>query len=328
MNKQRKEGKPSFVKKLLHTKELPVLAIVIILCIVLSIATPAFLTSSNILTTLIGLSTDGIIAIAMTMILAMGGIDLSVGSVLGFSGMVTVYVAANTGNVWLGAVLGLAAALLCGIINGVFIAKVNLTPFIMTLAMMSIAKGSTMLLSSGRSITPRTDNALFKFIGQGFVGGVLPFLIVVLIVIAIVFALLFRYTAFFREVFYIGSNEKAARLSGINVTRTKIIVYTIASLMSGLCGVLSAARFGASTPTTGDGVEMTAISAAVIGGASLNGGEGSILGAVLGILLLNIVDNGLILLNVSVYGQDMISGLILLAAVTFDIVSSSRRGKK
>ena len=315
------------IKRFLHAKETPVFLVIILMCVVLSILTPNFLTKSNILTTLVGLSADGIVAIAMTVILAMGGIDLSVGSVMGLSSMVAAKIAVGYGNIWLGALAGLLVGILVGIINGLFIAKLKLTPFIMTLAMMSIAKGSSMLLSYGKSVAISKDKAAFMFLGQGYIGGVFPFLVVIFIVVAIVGNLLMKKTEMFRKVYYVGSNEKAAKLSGINVEKVKIGVYTLSGAMSAICGILCVSRFGTATTTTGDGVEMTAISAAVIGGASLDGGAGSVLGAVLGIILLNIVDNGLVLLHVSVYGQDLVSGLILLIAVTMDVFSNHKKAK-
>ena len=320
-------NKNSFIKRFLRAKETPVFLVIILMCVVLSILTPNFLTKSNILTTLVGLSADGIVAIAMTVILAMGGIDLSVGSVMGLSSMVAAKIAVSSGNIWLGALMGLAVGVVVGIINGLFIAKLKLTPFIMTLAMMSIAKGTSMLLSSGKSVAISKDNTAFMFLGQGYVGGVFPFLVIIFIVVAIVGNVLMKKTEMFRKVYYVGSNEKAAKLSGIDVEKVKIGVYILSGAMSAICGILCVSRFGTATTTTGSGVEMTAISAAVIGGASLDGGAGSVLGAVLGIILLNIVDNGLVLLHVSVYGQDLVSGLILLIAVTMDVFSNHKKAK-
>ncbi len=319
--------KESPVKKFLQAKETPVFLVIVLMCVIMTILTPNFLTKSNIMTTLLGLSADGIVAIAMTIILAMGGIDLSVGSVMGLSSMVTAKIAVSTGNIWLGALVGLIVGCICGALNGFFISRLKLTPFIMTLAMMSIARGAAMLLSSGKSVAISKDNQAFIFLGQGYFGDVLPCLVVIFAVIAIIGNFMLQRTEPFRKVFYIGSNEKAARLSGINVTRVKMGVYILSAAMSALAGILCVSRFATATTTTGDGVEMTAISAAVIGGASLDGGSGSILGAVLGILLLNIVDNALVLLRVSVYGQDLISGLILLIAVTMDVFSRRRKSK-
>lgn len=323
----KQEKKESLGKRLLQTKEAPVFLIIVLMCVIMTILTPNFLTKSNIMTTLLGLSADGIVAIAMTIILAMGGIDLSVGSVMGLASMVTAKIAVSTGSIWLGALGGLLVGGLCGLINGFFISKMKLTPFIMTLAMMSLARGSVMLLSSGKSVAVPKNSPAFIFLGQGYIGGILPSLVLIFVIIAIVGNFMLRKTETFRKVFYIGSNEQAARLSGINVDRIKWGIYVLSSTMSALAGILCVARFATATTTTGDGVEMTAISAAVIGGASLDGGSGSIMGAVLGILLLNIVNNALVLLRVSVYAQDLISGLILLVAVTMDVISHHRKAK-
>lgn len=315
------------VRRLLQTKEAPVFFVIVLMCVIMTMLTPNFLTRSNIMTTLLGLSADGIVAISMTIILAMGGIDLSVGSVMGLASMITAKIAVSSGNIWLGALGGLLVGCLCGLINGFFISKMKLTPFIMTLAMMSISRGAVMLLSSGKSVAVPKNSSAFIFLGQGYIGGAIPSLVVIFLIIAVVGNFMLRKTEVFRKVFYIGSNEKAAKLSGINVGRIKLGVYILSAAMSALAGILCVARFATATTTTGDGVEMTAISAAVIGGASLDGGSGSILGAVLGILLLNIVNNALVLLRVSVYAQDLISGMILLIAVTLDVISRHRGGK-
>lgn len=323
----KQEKKEFLSRRLLQTKEAPVFLVIVLMCVIMTFLTPNFLTKSNIMTTLLGLSADGIVAIAMTVILAMGGIDLSVGSVMGLASMVTAKIAVATGNIWLGALGGLLTGCVCGLINGFFISKLKLTPFIMTLAMMSLARGAVMLLSSGKSVAVPKDSAAFIFLGQGYIGGILPSLVLIFVVIAVAGNFMLRKTEVFRKVFYVGSNEKAACLSGINVDRIKLGVYVLSSVMSALTGVLCVSRFATATTTTGNGVEMTAISAAVIGGASLDGGAGSILGAVLGILLLNIVNNALVLLRVSVYAQDLISGLILLIAVTMDVLSHHRKAK-
>ncbi len=323
----KQEKKEFLSRRLLQTKEAPVFLVIVLMCVIMTFLTPNFLTKSNIMTTLLGLSADGIVAIAMTVILAMGGIDLSVGSVMGLASMVTAKIAVATGNIWLGALGGLLTGCVCGLINGFFISKLKLTPFIMTLAMMSLARGAVMLLSSGKSVAVPKDSAAFIFLGQGYIGGILPSLVLIFVVIAVAGNFMLRKTEVFRKVFYVGSNEKAACLSGINVDRIKLGVYVLSSVMSALAGVLCVSRFATATTTTGNGVEMTAISAAVIGGASLDGGAGSILGAVLGILLLNIVNNALVLLRVSVYAQDLISGLILLIAVTMDVLSHHRKAK-
>jgi len=315
------------LKKLLAMKEAAVFLIIVVMSIILSILSPYFLSSSNLLTALMGLSSDGIVVIGVTIALILGGLDLSVGSVMGLTAMTAAYCAKLGVNIWVSIVIALAVGSLCGLINGFFIGKVGLNPFITTLAMQGIAKGTTLLTTQGSSISVSGAPAAFKWIGSGKVFGI-PAIILIFVSFAIIGDFVLRYSEPFRKVFYIGSSEKAARLSGINITKIKISVYVLTAFLASISGILSLARFSASTPTTGAGTELRAISAAVIGGASLAGGEGSILGAVLGVILLNIVNNGLILLNVSVYGQDLISGLILLLAVTLDHVSHTKRMKR
>lgn len=263
----------------------------------------------------------------MTVVLILGGLDLSVGSVMGLSAMSAAYLATAGVNIWIALIAGLLIGIICGLLNGIFIGKIGLNPFITTLAMLGIAKGTTLLATQGSSISLSNVSESFLYLGQGEILGI-PVIVIIFIIIAVIGDFMLRYSQPFRKVFYIGSNEKAATLSGINISKVKINVYILTAFLASVAGMLSLARFGASTPTTGVGTELRAISAAVIGGASLNGGEGSILGAFLGVLLLNIVNNGLILLNVSVYGQDLISGVILLLAVTIDHISHKKRIKR
>ena len=328
MNKGNVSEKNSIVRKALSIKEMPVLLFLIGFCIILSILSPYFLTASNLMTTLVGFSSSGLVVIGMTIVLAMGGLDLSVGSVVGFSATVVSVLFAKVGmNIWLAASIAIVVSMLLGLINGLFISKLRLSPFIMTLAMLSLVKGLMLLITQGKSVAIKGVDDAFSFLGQGYIGGFFPSIVLIFIVFAVLSHFLLRYSEAFRQVYYIGSNEKSARLSGINVDKVKIFIYILSAFFAAVAGVLSASRFGASTTSTGTGVEMKAISAAVIGGASLNGGEGSILGAVLGIMLLSIVDNGLILLRVSVYGQDLVSGAILLIAVTIDAVSHIKKNR-
>lgn len=326
MNTENISKQKSFFKKMLSVKEMPVFLFLIGFCIILSILSPYFLTASNLMTTLVSFSSSGLVVIGMTIVLVMSGLDLSVGAVVGFSAtVVAVLFAKASMNIWLASAIAIVTSSLCGLINGIFIAKLKLSPFIMTLAMQSLVKGLMLLITQGKSIATTGVDDAFSFLGQGYIGGFFPCLVLIFIIVAIIGHFLLRHTEPFRQVYYIGSNEKSARLSGINVDKVKIFIYILSAFLASIAGVLSTSRFGASTTSTGAGVEMTAISAAVIGGASLNGGEGSILGAVLGIMLLSIVDNGLILLKVSVYGQDLISGAILLIAVTLDAISHLKK---
>lgn len=306
--------------KLKRIREATILATIIAFSALISLLAPNFFSIDNFRTTAIGMSSDGIIAIGMTVALVSGGFDLSVGSIMGASSVIAggLYLAGV--NIWLGCLISIIICLLLGFFNGVLIGKVGINGFIVTLGMMQMARGIAYVVTTGSPQSLSSVPASFDFLGKGTVIGI-PFIVLVFIVLAIIGDLLMRNSSPFRKVFYIGSNQKAASLSGVNVSKIKIGVYLLTSLLSSIAGILTLSRFGVATPTAGQGTEMRVISAAVIGGASLNGGEGTILGAVLGIILLNLINNALVLLKVSVYWQQLISGLILIAAVTIDHVS-------
>jgi len=290
----------------------------------MSIFIPSFMTGSNISTTLVGLSTDGMIAIGMTIVLVIGGIDLSVGSVMALSNVVAGILAESGVNIWISVLAAALIAILSGYIVGIFITKVELNPFITTLAMMSIARGIAYVFTKGSPVSLGSISNIFDYLGQGSIIGI-PNPVWVLIILVIVFDYLMRKSAFFRQTYFIGSNEKAAYLSGINVNRVKMFVYILSALLSGIAGVITLARFGVATPTAGTGAELRAIAGAVIGGASLSGGAGTILGAVLGILLVGLINNALVLLNVSVYWQSLVTGIVLICAVVIDIYANKKR---
>ncbi len=320
-----------FFKKIINVmksfREATVLTIIVTFSFVLSFLAPNFFTFDNLRTTAIGMSADGIIAIGMTVALVSGGFDLSVGSVLGFSSVVAGALYLAGVNIWLGCLIAIIVSTLCGIVSGLFIGKVGINPFIMTLGMMGIARGAAYVATQGSPQSLASVPEAFKFLGRGNIVGI-PIIVLVFTVLAAVGNYLMRNSSPLRKVFFTGSNEKAAVLSGINVSKIKIGVYTLTALLASVAGLLTLSRFGVATPTAGSGTEMRVISAAVIGGSSLNGGEGTILGTVLGVILLNLINNALVLLKVSVYWQDLISGVILITAVTIDHMSHNRRKVK
>ncbi|MDK2992508.1 MAG: ribose transport system permease protein [Clostridiales bacterium] len=317
-------AKSSFWQRMMAIREMGLLLIIILLMIVLSLASPHFFTASNITTTLIGLATDGIIAVGMTIALVSGGFDLSVGSVLALSGVTTGALYIGGMNIWLATVLGLVISVGCGMVNGYFIGKIGINPMITTLSMMNIARGAAYVLTEGSPLSLAQTPKAFTNLGGGTVLGI-PVIVLIFIVIAVIGDYMMRHSAFIRQVFYVGSNSKAASLSGINVSKVKFLVFIIVAVLSGIAGILTLSRFNVATPSAGLGTEMRVMSAAIIGGASLSGGEGTVFGAVLGVILLALVNDGLVLLDVSVYWQDLISGIILLAAVTLDYINHTRR---
>jgi len=308
-------------------REITVILIIITVSLMLTVLSPHFLTKDNLMSTAIGLAADGMITVGMTIALVSGGLDLSVGSVMALTGVAAGALYLGGMNIWLACAVALAIGMLCGLVNGFFIGRVGLNPFITTLAVSGMARGASYVLTQGSPISLFGVPESFAFIGQGKVLG-LPFIVVVFIIIAVVGDFLMRRSESLRKVFYTGSNEKAAILSGINTSKIKIGVYLLVATLTSMAGILSMARFTVATPTAGVGADMRSISAAVIGGASFSGGEGTISGAVLGIILLNLINNGLILLNVPVYWQELVNGVILITAVTLDYVSHQNRVQK
>lgn len=321
------QGLPLLLKKIFSFRETSVILLILGISVILTVISPYFLTGANLSTTALGLAADGIIAIGMTMVLITGGIDLSVGSILGLS-MVTagaLYIGLGV-NIWIAALVALVVSVLCGLFSGYLIGKVGLSPLITTLGVMGIARGAAYVMTKGSPLSMSGVSKAFIFLGGGDIAG-LPVFVIIFIILAVISDYLFRRSAPLRNVFYTGSNEKAAMLSGIDTCRVKITVYVMSALLAGVAGVLSLSRFNVAAPNSGVGTEMRVISACVIGGASLTGGVGTIFGSVLGILLLNIINNGLVLMSVSVYWQDLISGAILIIAVTIDMLSHKRKSR-
>jgi len=274
-----------------------------------------FLSWSNISQVIRALSFIAIMAVGQALVLITAGVDLSVGSVLGLCGVITAVLLNHGSNIFIGIAAGIGAGIVCGALNGFLITRAQLPPFIATLAMMSVARGLAFGLTGGETI--RNLPADFLTIGQGAVFGV-PVPILVMVLLAIVAGYLLKSTTWGRYVYAIGGNEEAAHFSGVNVKKVKLIVYLLCGLTAGIAGVLFTSRFGVGQSTAGLGYELDVIAAAVIGGVSLSGGRGTILGAIIGSLLMGILRNGLVLLNVSEYWQEVAIGLVIILAVIID----------
>ncbi len=292
----------------------------LVMCVLLSVLSEHFLTLSNFLNLIQHISYNGIIAIGMTFVIISGGIDLSVGSILALTGIVSGRLATTEGTIYLAILIGLGVAILCGATSGFLVAKVKVAPFIATLAMMTIARGLALVLSNGRPVIGLPDKYLY--IGHGSVFGI-PISIIIFIAIILMASFILHFTKFGRYVYAVGGNEVAARASGLDVTKIKLIVYIISSICAGIAGIVLSSRVSAASPIAGEGYELDAIAAVVIGGASLTGGVGNILGTVVGALIIGTLSNGLDLLNVSAYYKQIIKGVIIIAAVVNSIRSSS-----
>ena len=290
--------------------------IVIGLGLVLSVISNNFLTTTNLLNVVRQIAINGILALGMTIVCLTGGIDLSVGSIVAFSGIITAGCLRDY-NLPTAVIILIAIAVggLLGLYNGYFVAYWNAAPFVVTLSMMTIARGMTYVYSDGRPISNLP--AGFLVLGKGSVLGI-PLPTVILILVFVLASVMLTKLKFGRYIYAVGGNEHAAMVSGINVKRIKMMVYVLSGIACGIASIILTARVSAGLPTAGSGYELDAIAATVIGGTSLSGGRGRLWGTMVGAILLGIVNNGLDLLNVSSFYQQIVKGLIILGAILID----------
>lgn len=313
------------LKELLSGRTTALVILILVVSVILTILSPQFFTRSNLTTVTMGMTYDLLMAAGMTLVLILAGIDLSVGSVLGLTGVVTTLLLQDGVPIPLAIVLGLGVAVLCGVVNGLFVARFKIAPFIVTLGMMSVARGIATVLTSGYFVSNLPKPYLQ--IGQGELFSV-PIPVWIVIPILIIFDYLLKNWKPLNSSYYIGNNEEAARLSGINAPRIILFGYVISSAMAGLAAVFMTSRLAMGFFQFGLGAELRAIAAAVIGGASLTGGTGSILGTFLGVLLLAIINNGFVLLNGSPNWQSVVSGAILVIAIMVDAISRRNESRE
>lgn len=306
-------------------REFMIAYIIVLGVIAIAYAVPEFMARQNISAILLAFASQSVIAIGMTLLMVSGGFDLSVGSTMALAGATTAIWLTLGLPVPLAIGLGLLVGVLIGFINGLIIAEVGINPFITTLGMMSLARGMLMVVTDGKNISGFP--AAFKIIGQGSVIGI-QYPIIYSIVLVAIGDFLLRRSRFFRQNYYIGANEKAAMLSGINVKRTKIFNYVLTGLLAALAGVIMTSRFDSASTTAGLGLELRVISAVIIGGASLKGGVGTIAGSFLGALLMSIIVSSINLLGVEMNWIDFVLGAALLLAVMTDTLSAKKNSKE
>jgi ribose transport system permease protein len=289
----------------------------VLLVVVLSFLSPAFLTLGNAVNIFQQISVLAILALGATAVIITGGIDLSVGSVMALAAIVTAWTASVAGLPFaLAIVAGLAAGSLAGLANGLLITKGKLPPFIATLAMLSVARGLTLVISDGRPISGLPS--WFRLLVTYRLFGVVPLSVLLVVLLYVLGAAYLRLRPSGRALYAIGGNEEVARLSGLRVDREKLKTYTAAGLLAGVGGLVLAARLNSAQPTAGTGVELDVIAAVVIGGASLAGGAGSVAGTLTGALIIGVLRNGLNLMNVSSFWQQVVIGAVIAAAVMVD----------
>lgn len=301
----------------LNIKKLGPLVGLLLLCIVLTFLSDSFFTLDNWLNILRQVSINALIAFGMTFVILTGGIDLSVGSVLALSSAFTAGLMANGMNGVFAMMIGISAGLAMGALNGVIITKGRVAPFIATLATMTIFRGATLVYTEGRPITGFSDELAFQMIGRGYFLGI-PVPVVLMLVAYVLLYVVLKKTTFGRHTYAIGGNEEATRLSGIRVDRLKIWIYSLTGGLAALAGLILTSRLNSAQPTAGTAYELDAIAAVVLGGTSLSGGRGWIFGTLIGALIIGVLNNGLNLLNVSSFYQQVIKGVVILLAVILD----------
>lgn len=303
-----------------------ILWILIVLCIILSFLTPAFASTSNMMLIVKQSAITGMLAIGMTMVILTGEIDLSVGAIIALSSVCSAMyggLAAQGMPIIVPIIVGILVGLICGLVNGFMVAYVGFPSFIMTLAMMMIARGVARVLCNGSPVFGISDP--FMKLANTFVFGI-PSLVVFFILVLIICYIFLNKTVTGSRIYAVGGNENAARLSGVNTKRIKLLVFVIAGALAGLCGVLMTSRISSGSSIVADGYELDAIAATVIGGTSMTGGIGSIWGTVVGALLIATMQNGLDMMGVNEFYKVIVQGLIIVAAVLFDIRSKAKRG--
>lgn len=285
------------------------------LVIVFTILSPRFFNYYNLTNVLRQTSLNAVIAVGMTYVILTGGIDLSVGSILAFSSAITCGLLKSNMPLAISIIIGLAVGTLLGMFNGFVTIKWNIPPFIATFAMMTIARGLTVVYTNGQPITGL--NEAFSFIGNGYIGPI-PVPIIITILIFIIAYYFLKNNKIGRYVYATGGNMQAAKLAGINTNKIILFVYSLSGLLASISGLILASRLNSASPTAGNGYELDAIAAVVLGGTSLAGGEGSLIGTLIGAIIIGVLNNGLDLLNVSPFYQSIAKGIVILLAIAID----------
>lgn len=313
--------------KIYFKENLSIIVAFLVLCVFLSVfpkTSGSFFTRQNIFNVLRQISTNLFLACGMTMVIILGGIDLSVGSIIALSGCISAgCVARYNLPLPIALLMGLLVGLLVGMFNGAVISKTTIPAFIVTLATMNIAKGLAYVYTGGSPVRVVTKE--WQFLGAGYVG-IFPTPVVILVIVLIITAIIMNKTKMGRHMYAVGGNQQAAEFSGIKVEKVKFFVHAFSGLMAGLAGIVLASRMYSGQPTAGDGAEMDAIAAVVVGGTSMAGGSGKIGGTIIGGLIIGVLNNGLNLLNVNSFWQYVVKGVVILLAVFLDYFRN--KGKK
>lgn len=315
--------KEDFKKKLnIKDQRILLFAIIIIISFVVGIFNPNFLRVSNILAIFQQISVMGLLTMAMSMLLISGGIDLSIGMIMALSGVVISKVVMGGGNVFFAVFLGVSVATLCGLINGMIIAKSKCIPLIITLGTSSVYFGISLVITEGQFMNFQKK---FEWLRQIKIAGVIPLALICLFIMVLIMHVVINKTKFGRRLVAIGGNEENAYLCGISVDLHKIIAYGISGFYCGIASVIHASRLDSIVSTAGAGYELSALTASIIGGVTFEGGRGSISGAFLGVVLMGLISNAMTVLNIHSYIQEIVKGSIIVVAVVFSNINKFRR---
>ncbi len=299
--------------------------ILVLLCVAMHFISPAFGTSRNLISVLLQVSINGILALGMTFVITVGGIDLSIGSIIALTSVVSGYFITTYDSVALAVGMSLFVSVFVGFFNGFFIAHFNMFPFVVTLASQMIIRGFAYVVADGQSFTLTSTG--FRQIGAGKFLDVVPYPIIVCLCIGAVSYVLLHRMKFGRYIYAVGGNIKAANAAGVNVRRVRVLAFIIMSVFTCIAGIVLSSRVNAGQPNLGIAYETDAIAACVIGGTSLNGGIGTIPGTVIGILIIGVINNGMNLLSISSYYQNVVKGSIIIGAVLLDMILTRKNSR-
>jgi ribose/xylose/arabinose/galactoside ABC-type transport system permease subunit len=313
-----------YLQRIFKMNELGILLVYILMCAIISFVNPSFLSFDNLINIVRTSSYVVIAGVTATMIFIVGGLDLSVGSVIGLGGLSSALVLVHTGlPVWVAICAGLLVGLIFGLFNGIASVKWKIPSLIVTLGTLYIARGLMNVITEGRPVYPLPD--AFNNLGSGTIFK-LPYSVFIAVILVFIVYFVLKYTIYGRNIYAIGGNEETARLSGINVDRIRISVYALASMTAALTGIIMTARMASAQVSTGTGWELTVISAVIIGGTSMFGGVGTVFGTVLGALVMTTLSNGLVLMRVSAFWQNVFIGVIIILAVGIDQLKRRKSG--
>lgn len=308
--------------KRIHFRESGILVALIAICLALSIATPKFLTSYNIGIVIRQVSFVAIVAMGQTMVLLTGGIDLAVGSIAGLCSIIGAIIMTKTSiDPYIACIMAMALGLFIGSISGYFIAYVKMNAFIVTLAIGEICAGANLVITRGYPVTGVPPS--FSLLGQGMLG-LIPVPVIIMIILMVIFSYVLSLTPYGRNIYAIGGNQDASRLVGIQVARVKMSVYGISGMLAAFAGMIFVSRVQAGQPTVGPSWLMPSVTAAIISGTTLSGGEGTIVGAIIGAIFMGVLSNGIILLDISSYWEKVIIGSVVIVAVLLDALRKKK----